>query len=217
MTKEKKTEDANYRKQVAVQEENGIIDYDPSKMKDVVGGEKLSYDEYIAIQRRSEGKIRGTFQLCYYNHPLGFKGQIDRRTKNKICFKRIYIDGMYPDGLCFEGKEDHVWMDLTGFEAFKPGDSVSFWAEVYRYLKTGDGKLIDFGLRNPKEIKQIDPYELPSDEELIKQELSMIVCEACPLSDSCSGPGFCMKPKGMKKRQINELYSVISGSARKQE
>ena len=129
MTK-KKTKDDNYRAKVAVQDEKGIIDYDPDKMKEVVGGEKLSYDEYIAIQKQSEGKVRGAFQLCYYTHALSFKGQIERYTKTKICFKRIYVEGMYPDGICFEGKEDHVWMDLKGFEQFKPGDSVSFGAEI---------------------------------------------------------------------------------------
>ena len=208
----KKTKDANYKANVAVQDEKGIIDYDPEKMKDVVGGEKLSYDEYIAIQKHSEGKIRGSFQLCYYTTPLGFKGEIDRFTKDKVCFKRIYVDGMYSDGLCFEGKEDHVWMDLKGFEQFEPGDSVSFWAEIYRYLKTGDGKIIDFGLRNPSEIKKIDPYELPSNEYLIKQELAMIVCETCMLSDNCPGPGLCLLPRGAKQKQVDAMYKFLKQS-----
>ena len=212
MTKKKKTQDANYRKNVAVQVPGGIIDYDPEKMKDVVGGEKLTYDEYIAIQKKSLGKQRGSFELCYYTHPMGFKGQIDRCTDSKICFKRIYVDGMYPDGLCFEGKEDHVWMDLKGFEQFKPGDSVSFWAEIYRYLKTGDGKIIDFGLRNPAEIKKIESYELPSDEDLIKQELSMMICETCMLSDSCPGPGLCLLPRGAKKKQVDAMYKFLKQS-----
>ncbi len=208
----KKTKDANYKANVAVQDEKGIIDYNPDKMKDVVGGEKLSYDEYIAIQKHSEGKIRGSFQLCYYTIPLGFKGEIDRFTKDKVCFKRIYVDGMYPDGLCFEGKEDHVWMDLKGFEQFEPGDSVSFWAEIYRYLKTGDGKIIDFGLRNPSEIKKIVPYELPSNEYLIKQELAMIVCETCMLSDNCPGSGLCLLPRGAKQKQVDAMYKFLKQS-----
>lgn len=212
MTKKKTIKDANYRKNVAVQDERGIIDYDPDKMKDVVGGEKFSYDEYIAIQKESEGKVRGSFQLCYYTIPLSFKGQIDRCTDSKICFKRIYVDGMYPDGLCFDGKEDHVWMDRKGFEQFNPGDSVSFWAEIYRYLKTGNGKIIDFGLRNPKQIKKIEPYELPSDEDLIKQELSMMICETCMLSDSCPGPGLCLLPKGAKKKQVDSMYKFLKKS-----
>ncbi len=211
MTK-KKIKDANYKANVAVQDEKGIVDYDPDKMKDVVGGEGLSYDEYIAIQKYSRGKIRGSFQLCYYTTPLGFKGQIDRFTENKICFKRIYVDGMYPDGLCFEGKEDHVWMDRRGFEQFKTGDSVSFWAEIYRYLKTGDGKIIDFGLRNPEEIKKIEAYELPSDADLMKQELAMIVCETCMLSDSCPGPGMCLLPRGAKQRQVDAMYKFLKES-----
>ena len=211
MTK-KKTKDANYRAKVAVQDEKGIIDYDPDKIKEVVGGEKLSYDEYIAIQKQSEGKVRGAFQLCYYTHALGFRGQIERYTKTKICFKRIYVEGMYPDGICFEGKEDHVWMDLKGFEQFKPGDSVSFWAEIYRYLKTGEGKIIDFGLRNPEGIKKTESYELPSDERLIKQNLELIVCETCMLSDSCPGLGLCLLPRGAKKRQVDSMYKFLRQS-----
>lgn len=39
-------------------------------------------------------------------------------------------------------------MDLKGFEPFNIGDSVSFGAEIYRYLKTGNGKVSDYGLRN---------------------------------------------------------------------
>ena len=45
MTK-KKNKDANYMAKVAVQDEKGIIDYEPDKMKDVVGGENLSYKEW---------------------------------------------------------------------------------------------------------------------------------------------------------------------------
>lgn len=209
MTKKKKFEDPNYGKKVVAWIEGGIIDYDPDELKNVVGGEKLSYDEYIAIQKKSAGKVRGSFQQCYYTYSLGFKGQIDRCTDSKICFKRIYVEGMHPDGICFEGKEDHVWMDLKGFEQFKPGDSVSFWAEIYRYLKTSNGKIIDFGLRNPAQIKKIEPYELPSDEELIKQELSQIVCETCPLSDTCSGTVMCMLPKGTKKKLVDEMYKAL--------
>ncbi len=209
MTKKKKeVKDDNYGKKVIVMGENGIVDYDPDSMSDVVGGERLSYAEYISIQKQSAGKIRGSFQKCYYNMPAGFKGQIEKRTKDKICFKRIYVDGMYSDGLFFEGKEDHVWMNSQGFEEFNEGDSVSFCAEVYRYLKTGNGKVIDFALRNPVEIKAIKSYELPSDEELIKQELDMIVCETCMLSESCSRY-FCLLPKGERKSRVDNLYNAV--------
>ena len=42
---------------------------------------------------------------------------------------------MYTDGTMFDGKEDHVWMDKSGFEEYTIGDGVSFGAEVYRYVK----------------------------------------------------------------------------------
>lgn len=35
-------------------------------------------------------------------------GQIERITGKAVCFKRIYVSGMYPDGTCFDGKEEHV-------------------------------------------------------------------------------------------------------------
>lgn len=50
---------------------------------------------------------------------------------------------MYLDGVMFDDKEDHVRMSKTGFEELDVGDSVSFSADVYRYVKTGNGKLID--------------------------------------------------------------------------
>ena len=60
----------------------------------------------------------------------------DRLKKSKhVCFKRIFISGMYTDGRMFDGKEDHVWMDKSGFEEYAVGDGVSLGAEVYRYVK----------------------------------------------------------------------------------
>ena len=210
MSKEGKNKDANYMAKVSVQTENGIIDYDPDIMKDVVGGEKLTYDEYIEIQEKTAGKVRGSFQLCYYYVPLGFKGQIEKKNDKNICFKRIYVEGMYSDGICFEGKEDHVWMALTGFEDYQVGDSVSFWAEVYRYLKTGNGKMIDFGLRNPRQIEKIEPYQLPTDNELLRQEVESMVCETCFLSEQCIG--FCLLPKDVKKAKVDAIFHAVKSN-----
>ena len=210
MSNEGKNMDANYMAKVSVQTENGIIDYDPDKMKDVVGGEKLTYDEYIEIQEKTAGKVRGSFQLCYYYVPLGFKGQIEKKNDEKVCFKRIHVDGMYSDGTCFQGKEDHVWMDLKGFEDYQVGDSVSFWAEVYRYLKTGNGRMMDFGLRNPRQIEKIEPYQLPTDDELLRQEVESMVCETCFLSEQCVG--FCLLPEGAQKAKVDSMFQALKSN-----
>ena len=93
---------------------------------------------------------------------------------------------MYTDGTMFDGKEDHVWMDKSGFEEYDVGDSVSFGAEVYRYVKTGNGKQIDYGLRNPTGIQKVEAYELPSDDALIMQEVKQLICETCFLSEQCN-------------------------------
>ena len=166
--------------------EGGSIDFDPDGLKSIANGEKLTYDDYLDAQIQAIGKTHTGFQTCFYNIPLEFKGCVEKITEKHICFQKIFISGMYPDGFCFEDKEQHVWMDLSGFEAFKIGDCVSFHADTYRYLKTGNGKMIDFGIRNPVSVKRIDSYALPTDDELLDQMLDSIVCESCFLFDFCN-------------------------------
>lgn len=176
----------HYGDNIVVSSEIGYLDFSPTGKLDVVGGEKLTYDDYIDIQIQSSGKQRTWFEMCYYNLPSEFMGCIEKKTKKTICFKRIYVSGMYPDGCdFFEGKEDHVWMDIQGFEDFKIGDCVSFFADVYKYIKTRNGKILDYSLRNPQGIKQIDSYQLPSDDDIIRQSINQILCETCYLSEHC--------------------------------
>ncbi len=176
---------SNYGKKIVQEVEGGYIDFDPNGMAEVVNGEKLTYNDYIDAQINAIGKTHGGFQWCFYNIPFGFKGQIERINDEFVCFQRISIEGMYPDGICSDDREQHIWMDLKGFEGFQPGDCVEFAAEPYRYLKTGSGKQIDYGLRNPTGVKKIDKYDLPTDEELMRQELNLIRCEACYLNENC--------------------------------
>lgn len=175
-----------YGQKVMVFTYDGIIDFDPEGYYNIVGAEKFTYDDYIDVQIRSFHKTRDWFAACYYNNTLGFKGCITKRRNEHICFNRIMVSGMYPDGICFDGKEDHVWMNNAGFEEYQIGDCVSFFAEVYRYVKTGKGKQIDFALRNPDEIKKIRSYKLPTDNDLLKQTISEISCDECYLNEHCS-------------------------------
>ena len=99
------------------------------------------------------------------------------KKKKKVVFECIYISAVFMDGNGYKGKEDHVWMNKQGFEGFSIDDTVSFFAEVYRYIKTGNGKTLDFGLRNPQSIRKIDAYKLPTDEELMMQQINWIICE----------------------------------------
>lgn len=175
-----------YGQKVILSTDSGTVDFNPDGFHNIVCKNKITYDEYLEIQIRPCRKARTYFARCFYNITLGFKGCIEKRNKNNICFNRIFVSGMYPDGECFDGKEDHVWMDNAGFEQYKIGDCVSFCAEVYRYIKTSKGKQIDFALKNPQNIKKIKPYELPSDNELFAQELSIIICDTCYLSEHCN-------------------------------
>ena len=199
----------HYGDDIMVMSEFGNIDFSLNGKVDIVGGEKLSYDDYLDIQIQSYGKQRSWFEMCYYSIPCEFMGCIEKKTKKNICFKRIYVSGMYPDGDCFEGKEDHVWMDIQGFEDFKVGDCASFYADIYRYIKTGNGKVLDYSLRNPQNIRQITSYELPSDDDLIKQSINQILCETCYLSEHCNKT-YCLRNQEELQALREQMSSMIS-------
>lgn len=202
---------ANYGAKVCTCGDGGVVCFDPDSLKEVVGAEGMTYDEYLDTQIRSLGKCRSYFEACYFNFPMGFQGQIEKLTKDYVCFKRIFVSGMFPDGDMFDGKEDHVWMSKLGFESFQVGDCVEFFAEVYRYVKTGRGKLIDYSLRNPVGIKKIAAYGLPSDDDLIKQALDQIICETCFFSDQCN-KSFCMRNPKERKRLKTQMFEAIKYS-----
>lgn len=199
-----------YGEKVSVLNYGGAILFDPASRRNVAGAEKFSYDDYLDVQFASLGKKDRTyFATCFFNEVISpFKGQIERVNPKHICFKRIFFSGMYPDGTTFDGKEDHVWMDKSGFEDYAVGDRVSFDADVYRYVKTGNGKLIDYGLRNPTGIQKIEAYKLPSDDELIMQDVEQLICETCFLSERCNRNYCIMDPK--KKRLLKqEMFRAI--------
>lgn len=205
----------NYGKKICTLVEGGYINFDPDGLKELIGAKNMTYDEYLDVQIRSLGKYRTSFEMCYFEIPIEFKGQIEKIAKDTVCFKRIFVIGMYPDGEMFDGKEDHVWMDKSGFETFQVGDSVEFFAEVYRYVKTGNGKLVDYSLRNPTGIKKIAVYELPSDDDLIRQEIEQIICETCFLSEQCNRI-VCMRNSKERKRLQEQMFRTIKSRSNAQ-
>ena len=106
-------------------------------------------------------------------------------------------------------------MDKSGFEEYNVGDSVSFGAEVYRYVKTGNGKLIDYGLRNPTGIQKIEAYELPSDDALVMQKVKQLICETCFLSEQCNR-NYCMIDPKQKRLLKQEMFRAIKAQADKE-
>ena len=206
-----------YGEKDCVLDEGGIILFDPASQRNVAGAEKFSYNEYLDVQFASLGKKhRPHFADCFFNAVMSyFKGQIEKVKPKHICFKRIFISGMYTDGTMFDGKENHVWMDKSGFEECAVGDSVSFCAEVYRYVKTGNGKLIDYGLRNPTGIQKIEAYELPSDDELIMQEVEQLICETCFLSEQCNR-NYCTTDPKKKRLLKQEMFRAIKAQTDKE-
>lgn len=187
----------------------GLIDFDPDELATLVNGETLSYDEYLEIMKLSANHVRTDFEKCYYDAwACHFKGRIEKinRKKLTICFERIYVDGLYSNVEGFVGKEDHVWIELQGFEEYEVGDCLSFAAEVYRYVKCGNGKCIDFGLRKPESISKIDSYELPSNEELTLQAIDQIICEVCLVKEHCNG--FCIANQEWREGMRQQLLAI---------
>ena len=77
-----------------VQSEFGAIDTTDDAMKDVAGGENLSYEEYLQVLFNSRNIIRHCFEYCYYSNAwCDFKGQISRfnKKKGKVIFNCIYV------------------------------------------------------------------------------------------------------------------------------
>lgn len=187
--------------------EGGLMDFSPSRIKDIVGGENMDYDTYLEVMHRSLGNIRSYFQTCfYYACDYHFKGRISKILKNRICFDRIFVSGCYNDGMGFEGKEDHVWIDKKGFENFVVDDCVSFTAEVYRYRKQNPVS-INFGLRNPDDIEKIESYQIPTDDELLMQSIDQIVCEVCMYNEHCY-MGMCIANEQWRESMRQMLFEA---------
>lgn len=199
----------HYGDKIIVMTEQGSVDFNPEGMADIESKYEISYDDYLDLQIQSWEKQRSWFAMCYYNLPSQFVGRIAKKGKEKICFERILVTGMYPDDCSFfDGKEDHVWMDITGFEEFEEGDCVSFFADVYRYVKTGNGKLLDYSLRNPVSIEQIDSYKVPTDDEIIRQSVNQLICETCYFSECCNHM-YCLRNSTEIKVLRNRMFNMI--------
>ena len=105
----------------------------------------------------------------------------------------------------FSGKEDHVWMSLTGFENYRVEDCLFFRGRGLSILKNQSRKkLIDFGLKDPVGIRKVGEYEVPSDEQLRIQAAEQILCmDLCMFRDHCDG--FCITNQEWKESMLNLL------------
>lgn len=192
-----------YKKDCICLMHGGAIFFSETSMSGLEGGEGMGYDEYLDIQRQSLGKIRASLIPAFADHGLvtinGRIGKIDR-VKKMICFPEAWISAWdrseywanprpVPDYT--PAKEDNLWMALDGFENFKVGDCVSFTAEVYRFVKFRNDPfrrpVIDFGVRNPENIKKENEKNLPTEEDLLEFRISQILCEMCMYEDHCYG------------------------------
>lgn len=187
----------------------GVMVFDEAEITKTVGAGKMSYDEFLELQWKSMSTWRGGFEAVYFcDGWASYNGKIQNKTKDKVCFNRIYIKGFYFDGNGFEGREEHVWMDASGFEEYHVGDCLNFSADVYRYIKTKHGKLLDFGLCNPSNIEQIEEYRIPSDDDLLKQWIDKMICDhLCMYHDHCY-KDMCIANDAWRNETRQIMYSM---------
>lgn len=81
-----KTKEANYGSKTGLQVCGGIIDFDPEKQKDLVGGDKITYLALQMMACENKGNVRWSFAMCYYYIPLEFMGEIERITEKSGLF-----------------------------------------------------------------------------------------------------------------------------------
>lgn len=207
LTKDQKELKKKFRgKTLLVMSEYGVIDFSPD-ISDIVGGQNLSYDDYLNIVIGSKEPVRSSFQEAFY---MGiatiFYGKISVIRGKQICFKELAVETVANNGEVYFGKEDHVWMPKKEFEGYQVGDSLSFNAEIYRYYKKKT-QSINYALRNPANI-EVSRYRQPTERELLFQEIDKIVCETCLYADHCYF-GNCLNTKMRIDRFFDILASIL--------
>ena len=83
--------------------------------------------------------------------------------------------------------------------------------DIYRYLKTRNGKQISFGIREPYDITQIESYELPSDDDMIMQAVDQMMCEVCMFNEHCY-MGMCIANKEWREEMRKTLFNAAKGN-----
>lgn len=197
-----KMTDENYGKETLAIYKHEYVDFSPTHAKEVVGAQTIGYDKYIRTQIQSIGKQRTWFKACHYGIiekseiVTKFKGKVKRKTNNRICFEYVYVYGEGQGG-SIAGHEKNVWMKKAGFPGAKPGDCFEFDAETYVYISNEHGKILDYGLRNPRNVRRIEPSELRKPNLKASWNATdlpeQLECETCLFNEQCDGVN-CLKP-----------------------
>ena len=146
---------------------------------------------------------RDGFKNCYYESAgYGeFKGQVSKIKKGRYLFEKIDVSWEY-GGIYYRSKEEHVWLFETKklkAHNIKIGDNVSFTGIIKPYTRKNG--TVDLGIEEIDNIKKIDNYELPTDQELHEQFMQDLKCELCLYTDHCDQV-FCMMPESKQKVYI---------------
>lgn len=215
MSEWKKLKKEFFGKNMLVNYRGGVIDFSPQSMKNVKHGSFKSYNDYLNTQKRSCDVCRTYFEMCY-NHDFDcrFYGRVKKVNANKrlILFSRIMVDGLYHDGIGFEGKEDHVWIRVNDVSKFKLNNCYSFDAEIYRYMKHGkNGKIIDYALQNLSEVEKMSDYSVPTDEELVDQQVRQLAYETSRYYDHLTLNNYDIINKKEFEERVKLLKSLEPG------
>ena len=103
------------------------------------------------------------------------------------------------------------WVENIHINAIKEGDYVSFDADIVPYQRNDETK--DLGLKNIRFIRRTnkDEYNIPTDDELIEQEIRNLVCETCVWRDHCDPAKTCVRDQDEIQSTIDYLKDFDHG------
>ena len=123
---------------------------------------------------------------------------------NKSICAEDYSDFMTPYGVNWWVLDEQT--ECIDIEDIKEGDYVGFDATIQPYQRANG--TMDFGVTQIRYIRRIDKedYDIPSDEDLIAQEIRKLICETCMFYDHCDIPlMYCMR----NKEDWNERFEYL--------
>lgn len=201
--------DENRGREYLVLSEYGPIRFSRDGMKDVVGGENLTFEEYLDAQKPTS-KTRTGLQSAYYQCPeCDFMGIISRKNSRKVLFKRLYISGFDSYMENFSSTEKNVWVDVRKFRDFNVGDAVSFTGTIYQYLFTNGKQQINYAVKKPDNVVKVNEKDIPSDRDVMEDSLRALVCDTCMLQEHCNG--FCLM-ENKRKELVGAMMEAVDNS-----
>lgn len=110
-----------------------------------------------------------------------------------------------------------MWEEVEGKKPepiHQPSDEERWKEFVEEYSHSGylvQSEFVSFGIREPYDIKKIESYELPSDDDMFMQAVDQMICEACMFNEHCC-MGMCIANEEWRERMRKIFFNAAKGN-----